>query len=69
MLRTEIADRQFRRFVVRIGTPNGDATLGTGVLIAPGWVLTCAHVVAGLDAVRVVPDRGAALNGVAPQWV
>ena len=66
---TEVADRKLRRFVVRIGTPDGLATRGTGVLIAPGWVLTCAHVVAGLDAVRVVPDRGAALDEVAPQWV
>jgi hypothetical protein len=66
---TEVADRQLRRFVVRIGTPDGAATQGSGVLIAPGWALTCAHVVAGLDAVRVVPDRGAALDGAAPEWV
>lgn len=39
-------DEQLRRFVVRIETLAG---CGTGVLIAPGWVLTCAHVVEGLN--------------------
>ncbi|MGH3812952.1 MAG: trypsin-like serine protease [Pseudonocardiaceae bacterium] len=63
-------DEQLRRFVVRIDTPDG--TTGTGVLVAPGWVLTCAHVVESWDAVRVVPDRGAAPDGAQaapPQWV
>ena len=54
-------DEQLRRFVVRIDTPDG--ATATGVLVAPGWVLTCAHVVEGCDAVRVVPDRDAAPDG------
>ena len=66
MWRTEVADRQLRRFVVRIETPDGR---GTGVLVAPGWVLTCAHVVEDWNVVRVVPDRGAAPQGAAPPWV
>ena len=56
----EVSDAQLRRFVVRIDTPKGDFTRGTGVLVAPGWVLSCAHVVEGLDNVRVVPDQSAA---------
>ncbi|MGH3933149.1 MAG: S1 family peptidase, partial [Pseudonocardiaceae bacterium] len=60
-------DEQLRRFVVRIDTPDG---YGTGVLVAPGWVLTCAHVVEGLETVRVVPDRdAAAADEAAPPWV
>ena len=70
MLRTEVADRQLRRFVVRIVTPDGAAACGSGVLVAPGWVLTCAHVVEDLDAVRVIPDqRAAADSAPAPSWV
>ncbi len=58
VLRT--GDEQLRRFVVRIDTSAG---CGTGVLVAPGWVLTCAHVVEGCDVVSVVPDRCAAPDG------
>jgi hypothetical protein len=67
VLRT--GDEQLRRFVVRIDLPDG--ATGTGVLVAPGWVLTCAHVVEGCDVVSVVPDRGAAPDGVhaaVPPW-
>ncbi|MGQ0717449.1 MAG: S1 family peptidase [Pseudonocardiales bacterium] len=63
-------DEQLRRFVVRIDLPDG--ATGTGVLVAPGWVLTCAHVVEGRDVVSVVPDRGAAPAGTqaaVPPWV
>ncbi|MGH3990966.1 MAG: S1 family peptidase, partial [Pseudonocardiaceae bacterium] len=68
MVRAEVVDRQLRRFVVRIEAPDSAATRGTGVLVAPGWLLTCAHVVEGLDVLRVVPDRGAApdLGAVPP---
>ncbi|MGH3797093.1 MAG: S1 family peptidase [Pseudonocardiaceae bacterium] len=70
MLPTEVADQCLRRFVVRIVDPDGAASLGSGVLVAPGWVLTCAHVVEGLDVVRVLPDRGAAAHGgEMPPWV
>ncbi|MGQ0775329.1 MAG: trypsin-like peptidase domain-containing protein [Pseudonocardiales bacterium] len=60
-------EEQFRRFVVRIDAPD---SCGTGVLVAPGWVLTCAHVVKGADAVRVLLDReaGATADAV-PPWV
>lgn len=30
--------------------PHGDRYWGTGFFIAPGWVLTCAHVVAKGEA-------------------
>ena len=59
----EVADRQLRRFVVRVDDWDGAAGRGSGVLVAPGWVLTCAHVVEGAVTVRVVPDRGAARLG------
>ena len=59
---TEIDDTQLRRFVVRVQTADGESPLGTGVLVAPGWVLTCAHVVEGLNDVRLVPDRGAGID-------
>ena len=59
---TEIDDTQLRRFVVRVQTADGEIPLGTGVLVAPGWALTCAHVVEGLDEVRLIPDRGAGID-------
>lgn len=59
---TEIDDTQLRRFVVRVQTADGEIPLGTGVLVAPGWALTCAHVVEGLEEVRLVPDRGAGID-------
>ena len=55
---TEIDDTQLRRFVVRVQTADGEIPLGTGVLVAPGWALTCAHVVEGLDDVRAGPRSG-----------
>ncbi|NLG22239.1 MAG: hypothetical protein GX555_12515, partial [Actinomycetales bacterium] len=60
---TEVDDTQLRRFVVQVRTADGQVPLGTGVLVAPGWALTCAHVVEGLDEVRLVPDRGAGISG------
>jgi len=59
---TEIDDTQLRRFVVRVQTADGGIPLGTGVLVAPGWALTCAHVVEGLEEVRLVPDRDAGID-------
>ena len=38
-----VDDRHFQRFVVRVRRQEGGS--GSGVLVAPGWVLTCAHVV------------------------
>ena len=55
----EVVDRFFRRFIVRVDSRDGAMVRGTGVLVAPGWVLTCAHVVADVDEVLVVPDRDA----------
>jgi len=63
---TEVQDGQLRRFVVRIDEPGNNVTRGSGVLVAPGWVLSCAHVVEGLDRVSVVPDRGAVAECDAP---
>ncbi|GIJ24121.1 tetratricopeptide repeat protein [Micromonospora lutea] len=39
-----VASRQFRRHVVRVTGPDG-TLLGSGFFIAPGWVVTAAHVV------------------------
>src|SRR5689334_9572560 len=60
-----IVDRFYRRFVVRLEAERG--LLGSGLLVAPGWVVTCAHVVSGVDQVRVVPIGAPApepVNGV-----
>ncbi|HUK70842.1 MAG TPA: trypsin-like peptidase domain-containing protein [Streptosporangiaceae bacterium] len=46
--------RELRRFVVRISGPAG-STLGTGFFAAPGWVVTCAHVVGDLREAMVTP--------------
>jgi hypothetical protein len=40
--------------VVRVDTTDG-RPLGTGFFVAPGWVLTCAHVVAGAERVTINP--------------
>jgi Trypsin-like peptidase domain len=39
-----VDSRALRRFVVRISSVDG-SVLGSGFFVAPGWVLTCAHVV------------------------
>src|SRR5437764_5530267 len=38
--------------------PPGDGSRGSGYLVAPGRVLTAAHVVAGASSVRVRLDAG-----------
>lgn len=53
-----VDSRELRRHVVRVDNNDGEP-LGTGFFVAPGWVLTCAHVVAGADGVRVVQAEGA----------
>ena len=59
-----VDSRELRRFVVRISRPNG-GTLGTGFYAAPGWVVTCAHVVAGLEEATVTPADPRAATGAA----
>ncbi|MDR7277745.1 trypsin-like serine peptidase [Catenuloplanes atrovinosus] len=60
-MRTRIDARQLRRHVVRIDRVDGTGVCGTGFFVAPGWVLTAAHVVydddsgAPLSQVMVVP--------------
>lgn len=49
---TEVDDTQLRRFVVQVQTADAHCPLGTGVLVAPGWALTCAHVVEALNGAR-----------------
>ncbi|MDQ1295878.1 MAG: hypothetical protein QG608_3765, partial [Actinomycetota bacterium] len=56
---TEVDDRYLRRFVVHVQGPERGQFLGSGVLVAPGWVLTCTHVVGELVEVTIVPDRSA----------
>ncbi|MEV7565240.1 trypsin-like peptidase domain-containing protein [Streptomyces tanashiensis] len=59
-------DALVRPALVRIGAPDGgydphgDQFWGTGFFIAPGWVLTCAHVVAegGVEVWRKEPAVG-----------
>ena len=64
MADVEVDDTWLRRFVVAVRTRDAqDRPLGTGVLIAPGWVLTCAHVVARLEEVDLVLDPGAGTEG------
>ncbi|WP_268838628.1 S1 family peptidase [Streptomyces indiaensis] len=45
-----------RRFVVRICSVDGTGTLGTGFFVAPGWVMTCAHVVRGVQEIAIIPS-------------
>jgi tetratricopeptide (TPR) repeat protein len=47
-----VDSRELRRFIVRIDGPEGR---GTGFFAAPGWVVTCAHVVKGASTAAVVP--------------
>jgi hypothetical protein len=49
-----VDSRELRRFVVRIDSIEGRA-LGTGFFVAPGWIITCAHVVKNATRVRVIP--------------
>ncbi len=62
----QIIDRELRRFVVRLQDPATGKSWGSGVLVAPGWVLTCAHVVRDAREVAVAMDRRAALDGSQP---
>ncbi|MET7803150.1 tetratricopeptide repeat protein [Micromonospora chersina] len=63
-MRTWVDSRQLRRYVVRVARADSGAVLGTGFFVAPGWVLTAAHVVydglgrAELGHVVVVPADG-----------
>ncbi|HZN17621.1 MAG TPA: hypothetical protein VFB84_05445 [Micromonosporaceae bacterium] len=58
-LRTRVDSWQLRRHVVRVDRPDAGGVLGTGFFVAPGWVLTAAHVAhdggVELDRVAVVP--------------
>lgn len=56
-----VDDRVFRRFVVRVRRPDGGS--GSGVLIAPGRVLTCAHVVGAAGEVTIELDPHARVAG------
>lgn len=51
---TIVDSRQFRRHVVRISHV-GVGLLGSGFFVAPGWVLTAAHVVHDYDAGTGLP--------------
>jgi hypothetical protein len=62
-----VDDRELRRRVVRIDRADDGRFLGTGFFVAPGWVLTCAHVVGAESLVTVVADASvhdAALTAV-----
>ncbi len=56
---SEVQSRELRRVVVRVDSDEGQAK-GTGFFVAPGWVLSCAHVVKNAQRVAVVPAPGTA---------
>jgi tetratricopeptide (TPR) repeat protein len=56
-VRGEVDSRRLAELVARIDRLD-DRPAGTGFFVAPGWVLTCAHVVNELDEVLVVPHAG-----------
>jgi Trypsin-like peptidase domain/Tetratricopeptide repeat len=56
-MRAEVDTVRLRQYVVRVDGEDG-GRLGSGFFVAPGWVLTAAHVVAGLDRVVLVPAAG-----------
>ncbi|QNA70671.1 trypsin-like peptidase domain-containing protein [Streptomyces sp. So13.3] len=60
---TRVESRELRRCVVRIDTVD-QLLCGTGFFVAPGWVLTCAHVVKDQAAVSVVTDAGISAHPV-----
>ncbi|GGW55476.1 trypsin-like peptidase domain-containing protein [Streptomyces xantholiticus] len=45
-----------RRFIVRICSFDRTGTLGTGFFVAPGWVVTCAHVVRDFSRIGIIPN-------------
>jgi tetratricopeptide (TPR) repeat protein len=51
----EVDSSALRRHVVRVEEPDGKKILGTGFFVAPGWVLTCAHVVKEHETVALSP--------------
>ncbi|MGH3697517.1 MAG: trypsin-like peptidase domain-containing protein [Pseudonocardiaceae bacterium] len=53
-----VESQELRRYVVRVDSEDRHPQ-GTGFFVAPGWVLTCAHVVKDAARVLVVPARGA----------
>ncbi len=47
-------DRQTKAGIVKI---EGETTAGSGVVVAPGLVLTAAHVVEGMDTIDVIVQQ------------
>ncbi|HEV2635383.1 MAG TPA: FxSxx-COOH system tetratricopeptide repeat protein [Actinocrinis sp.] len=58
-------DQELRRRVVRIHRQRDGAFLGSGFFVAPGWVLTCAHVVGTEAGARLLPDASLGVPEVA----
>jgi len=54
---SRVDSRALRQYVVRVDDTTGRSR-GTGFFVAPGRVLTCAHVVEGVERVVVVPAAG-----------
>jgi tetratricopeptide (TPR) repeat protein len=69
----EVGSRALRQFVVRISSVDGPV-LGSGFFVAPGWVLTCAHVVRDTAVVAAggarweVAARSAPPTGASALW-
>jgi S1-C subfamily serine protease len=64
MMIGRVDTRRLRRYVVRLDSTDG-VVLGTGFFVAPGTVVTCAHVVRDAVDVLVVPaDRSVHDRGI-----
>ncbi|MGQ0773151.1 MAG: tetratricopeptide repeat-containing S1 family peptidase [Pseudonocardiales bacterium] len=55
---TRVESAELRRYVVRVDSEDRQPQ-GSGFFVAPGWVLTCAHVVKAAERVIIVPVQGA----------
>lgn len=55
MIHARVDGPQLRRHIVRIGRTEDNALLGTGFFVAPGWILTAAHVVYGYERLAIEP--------------
>ncbi|MGH3844848.1 MAG: S1 family peptidase, partial [Pseudonocardiaceae bacterium] len=57
-----VESHELRRYVVRVDGEDRQPQ-GTGFFVAPGWVLTCAHVVKAAEKVLIVPRSATEVPG------
>ncbi len=53
----DVDTEALRRRILRIASTDG-RILGTGFFVTPGWVMTCAHVVADYGRLQLSPASG-----------